>query len=122
MKRRSLAPSSGSRVPGLHATRRAAGGARRELTNRVILRASGSELIGWALNISRGGIRVILEDRVELGQEFDVTVGDDVRPVSPTRRGRIVWVQEEHDGMVVGVSFIGPGALRKSAAGARHGA
>jgi hypothetical protein len=107
MKRRSLSPSPGTMMPEVHATRRADGGARRELTNRVVLRANDTEIIGWALNISRGGIRVILEDSVQLGQEFDVTVtGEGVAP-TPTRRGLVVWIQEERDGMVVGVKFVG---------------
>jgi hypothetical protein len=109
MKRSSLSTSPGTKVPGLHATRRAGGGARRELTNRVILRANDTEIVGWALNIRRGGIRVILEDSVALGQEFDVTVSDDGAEPTPARRGRIVWVQQERDGMIVGVKFVGVG-------------
>jgi len=120
MKRRSLSPTPGMRVSGIHATRRAYGGARRELANRVVLRADGNEMIGWALNISRGGIRVILEESVELGQEFDVTVSSEGAAPSPTRRGRVVWVQEERDGMVVGVKFVGAGASGEPVSGARE--
>jgi len=76
-------------------------------------------MVGWALNISRGGIRVILEESVDLGQEFDVTVSDGTDAQSPTRRGRIVWVQEERDGMVVGVKFVGAGSSEAPASGAR---
>ena len=62
----------------VQATRRA--GARHEVSTRVTLkalggpaqpRAAGSLLEGWALNVSVGGIRVILEDRVEPGEEFE---------------------------------------------------
>jgi hypothetical protein len=120
MKRRSLSTSPAEKMPGVHATRRADGGARRQLTTRVLLGANGAEILGWALNISRGGIRVILEDRVELGQEFDVTVSSDAAAPSPTRRGRIVWVQEERDGMVVGVKFVGAGASDDPVPGARE--
>jgi hypothetical protein len=118
MKRRSLSPSPGA--PGVHATRRADGGARRELTNRVVLRANDTEIVGWALNISRGGIRVILEDSVELGQEFDVTVSSEETAPTPIRRGRIVWVQEERDGMIVGVKFVGAGASDEPVPGANE--
>jgi PilZ domain len=47
---------------------------------------------------------VILEDKVELGQEYEVGVGND--DSTGKRRGRVVWVQEESDGMIVGVEFI----------------
>jgi hypothetical protein len=119
MKRRSLS-SHPAKAPGVHATRRAYGGARRELTNRVLLKAGDNEMVGWALNISRGGIRVILEDSVELGQEFDVTVSDHGAEPPPTRRGRVVWVQEERDGMVVGVKFVGTGPPSGPVGGARE--
>jgi acylphosphatase len=68
------------------------------------LHGKDRELNGWALNVSRGGVRVILEAQVELGEEFEVTLtsaGSD-KP----RRGRVVWVQEEPDGMIAGVAFL----------------
>jgi hypothetical protein len=103
--RRSLTPSAGLPAGDVHATRR--GGARHDVTARVTLKSKGKTgpvLEGWALNISRGGLRVILEDRIELGAEFEVTLnteGEDAAPVA----GRIVWVQEEPDGVVAGVEF-----------------
>jgi hypothetical protein len=59
--------------------------------------------------VSRGGVRVILEDSVELGAEFEVTMTgsslcDDI---GNHRTGRIVWVQEEPDGVVAGIEFRG---------------
>ena len=60
------------------------------------------EFAGWALNLSRGGLRAILEDKVELGAEFDISLGDD----QVRRPGRIVWIQDEPDGSIVGVSFL----------------
>ena len=76
-KRRSLTPPTGTTaIAGVHATRRGSGGARREATNRVLLRREGIEVTGWALNLSRGGIRLILEDPVELGQEFEIALED----------------------------------------------
>ena len=98
----------------MHATRR--GGARREVTARVTLSArdgggpnggAAEPLEGWALNVSRGGVRVILEQKVELGAEFEVTLADGASMgETPTSRiGRIVWVQEEPDGVVAGIEF-----------------
>lgn len=100
--RRSLTPASG--VPsGPHQLRR--GGARREVSERVhLVGANLKTRDGWALNISRGGIRVILEERVELGEEYQLTVGSEED--SPlTRPARVVWVQEEPDGFIVGLEF-----------------
>ncbi len=104
--RRSLTPSTGF-VTGddVHATRR--GGARHEVSARVSLKtAAGEVLEGWALNVSRGGIRVILEDKVELGAEFEVTMSTGADPAPPVA-GRVVWVQEEPDGVVAGIEFKG---------------
>jgi len=107
-KRRSLTPPIGTpAATGVHATRRGSGGARREATNRVILRGDASDITGWALNLSRGGIRLILEDRVELGQEFEIAIEEPEAEASKSsRRGRVVWVQEETDGMIVGLEFL----------------
>jgi hypothetical protein len=101
--RRSLTPTIGVSPAGVHATRR--GGARHEVSARVTLTSpSGAVLEGWALNESRGGVRVILEEKVELGGEFDVTLSN--RKAKAARLvGRIVWVQEEPDGVVAGIEF-----------------
>ena len=94
---------------GVHAMRR--GGARREVTERVALKSEkGATLEGWALNVSRGGLRAILEERVVLGQKFDVAIGTD----EVLRAGRVVWVQEEPDGVIVGLEFTGLSGLHKS--------
>jgi hypothetical protein len=102
--RRSLTPTTDTPDgPGVHATRR--GGARHDVTARVSLKAKdGAVLEGWALNISRGGIRVIIEDKVEPGTEFEVTMTTGEEPSSPVM-GRVVWVQEEPDGVVAGIEF-----------------
>lgn len=87
----------------VHATRR--GGARHDVTARVSLKKpDGAVLEGWALNISRGGIRVILEDKLDLGTELEVTMNSGEEPTSPVM-GRVVWVQEEPDGVVAGIEF-----------------
>jgi hypothetical protein len=100
-----------SKVPsGVHAMRR--GGARREVTERVTLKTEDGRVFeGWALNISRGGLRAILEDKVHLGQKFELTMGTDEQL---QRTGRIVWVQEEPDGVIVGIEFTGMSGPQKS--------
>lgn len=96
-------------MQGVPATRRGGGGARREISSRITLVGTdGKEYEGWALNISRGGIRVVIEDRVELGQELEIRELDpDIAEGGPFK-GRVVWVQDEPDGSVVGMEFVGP--------------
>ena len=60
-------------------------------------------MLGWALNISRGGLRAILDEVVRLGDSFEITLGD-----CGKRVGRVVWIHEEPDGAIVGVSFLDP--------------
>jgi hypothetical protein len=96
-------------VQGVPATRRGGGGARREISSRITLVGpDGKEYDGWALNISRGGIRIVIEDRVELGWELEIRALDpDISEGGPFK-GRVVWVQDEPDGSVVGMEFVGP--------------
>ena len=121
--RKHLTPPHGVPLPGgLHPVRR--GGARRDIGDRVYLKpvaeADQPELTGdaaktsegWALNVSRGGVRVIVEEKLALGTSYDVTVGEEV---GLTRRGRIVWLQEEPDGLIVGLEFLGVSQSMRSA-------
>jgi hypothetical protein len=78
------------------------------VSDRVKLRVAGSEIDGWALNISAGGLRAIidtdgvnLEELFTLGRQIVVQVGD-----AAERPARIVWVQAEPDGAVIGVAFL----------------
>jgi len=56
--------------------------------------------------VSRGGVRVILEEKVEPGAHFEVhlTGTADADPPAP-QTGCVVWVQEEPDGVVAGIEF-----------------
>ncbi len=77
------------------------------MTDRVRLVGKNMKLRdGWALNISRGGVRAILEESVDLGEEFEITVGEEGTPGSLTRRARVVWVQDEPDGVIAGFEFL----------------
>jgi PilZ domain-containing protein len=119
--RRSLTPVPGAQPGDIHATRR--GGARHELSARVSLKPAQAvglqrsrtefpapTLEGWALNVSRGGLRVILEEKVELGAEFEITISEIGAEPASLQSGRIVWVQEEPDGVVAGIEFRSVGA------------
>lgn len=127
-KRRSLTPIAGMPHvgPGAHAMRR--GTARKEMTERVTIRAFGGAIYeGWALNGSTGGLRAILDTepkedaakanagkRIALGAEVQVIVGEGASAIA--RRARIVWMQEEPDGVVVGLEFMSVSGLHRGLA------
>ncbi len=64
---------------------------------------AGEELIGWTLNLSRGGVRIVIEDPVAVGAEFSVYIGEEE---DPRHQGRVVWVQQEADGQIAGIQFM----------------
>ena len=68
----------------------------------MLLRRGPRVVEGWTLNVSRGGLRIISEEPVELGEMFEVTRGDD--PLE--RVARVVWLQEEPDGVVCGLAYL----------------
>ncbi len=77
---------------------------RREVSERVTLRGADSSFDGWTLNMSRGGVRIIVERPIALGEHFDLTIGlSDASPL--VRHGHVVWFQEEADGYIVGIAF-----------------
>lgn len=99
--RRSMTPTPPLTTGELHGTRRQQGGARHEMSERCILRRGPAEVTGWTLNVSRGGVRLIVEDPIELGVEYAIAIAE-----NSERAGRIVWVQDEADGQIVGVQFL----------------
>ncbi len=100
--RKNLTPPPG--IPDeQHGTRRRAGGARREASDRVKLHRPSGEVEGWTLNVSRGGVRIVVEEPLELGGEYEISIGEDEHVQRPCR---VVWVQDEADGQIVGVQFL----------------
>jgi hypothetical protein len=69
----------------------------------VTLRGPGFETHGWTLNVSRGGIRAIVEEPVKSGVEYVLLVGG---AEESARKVAVVWVQDEADGQIVGVRFL----------------
>jgi len=59
------------------------------------------EVEAWTLNVSRGGIRVIVDQAVTVGADYSVRVGD-----GNTRPARVVWVRDEADGQIAGMQFL----------------
>jgi len=100
----------------VRAPRRHAGGARREASERVVIRASAAsessfETHGWTLNVSRGGIRAIVEDPLVQGMEYELLVGaggvlDGEEETAVARRASVVWLQDEADGQIVGLKYL----------------
>jgi len=81
--------------------KRRTGGARKETSARVKFTLGGREVEGWALNESRGGIRAVVDEPIDLGAEVEISIAE-----GPSRAARIVWIQEEPDGAIVGVEFL----------------
>lgn len=81
--------------------RRAPGEARTPANDPVTFTAEGRTVDGWTLNRSAGGLRVVLEDEVTVGECFVASVGESggARPV------RVVWVRSAKGGIVAGVAF-----------------
>ncbi len=69
-----------------------------------MVKAAGFETNGWTLNVSRGGIRAIVEEPLTQGIEYLLTVGDE--EASSTRRATVVWSQDEADGQIVGLKYL----------------
>jgi hypothetical protein len=91
---------SASSPPDPSARTRRVDGARQPVSEVVEFKQGDRSVTGWALNMSRGGLRAALEEKVEVGEEFEIAVGD-----AEPRSGRIVWVRNQKDGSIVGVAF-----------------
>ncbi len=70
----------------------------------MLIRGTGFETHGWTLNVSRGGIRAIVEDPLLQGSDYQLIVGDE--ETSPARRASVVWLQDESDGQIVGLKYL----------------
>jgi hypothetical protein len=71
---------------------------------RVMLRFDTIEVVGWTLNVSRGGTRIALEHgigHVRQGLECEIE-GADVGK----HRARIVWIRSETNGYTAGIQYL----------------
>ena len=64
---------------------------------------AGGVFFGWALNLSRGGLRIVVEDPVELNAEYSVVLGEDEQNPRPCK---VAWVREESGGQIAGLQFL----------------
>jgi hypothetical protein len=78
---------------------------RRPLSARMTLWSMRESHGGWTLNVSDGGLRVLVEDAVvERGSEMTVEVREDA--CAWQRKAKVVWVQHEPGGCVAGLQFL----------------
>lgn len=56
---------------------------------------------GWTLNRSEGGLRVVLEGDLVVGDAVVVRVADEPQPRSAT----VVWVRPSKGGLVAGIAY-----------------
>jgi hypothetical protein len=68
----------------------------------VTLRGNGVEVVGWTLNISRGGARLVVEEQLVVGQTWELWVNE----AETSRPIRVVWVRDEAGGQIVGVQYL----------------
>jgi hypothetical protein len=59
-----------------------------------------AEISAWTLNMSRGGLRLVVEDVVDVGTRYLVSIGD-----AEQRPATVVWTREEADGQIAGLKF-----------------
>jgi hypothetical protein len=67
------------------------------------MRRGEQEYIGWTLNLSRGGLRIVVEDPIELNTEYTVVLGEDEQVARPVR---VAWIQDEAGGQIAGLQFL----------------
>lgn len=58
---------------------------------------------GWALNICHGGLRVITEEVLDIGDFLGIEVTSS--GTLYTGKARVCWVRKEADGVVAGLQF-----------------
>jgi hypothetical protein len=87
--------------PPARAQRRTSG-ARVEASERITLRAPGFETQGWTLNVGRGGVRVVLEDKIEHDRDYELFFSDDTNG----RKVQVAWSQEQADGQIAGLKYL----------------
>ncbi len=61
---------------------------------------------GWALNVCHGGMRIITEEPLKLGDQLQIEVSSSGSAY--TGKARVCWVRQEADGVVAGLQFNAP--------------
>ena len=58
---------------------------------------------GWALNVCHGGLRIITEEPLRLGDVLQIEVTSSGVPYVGT--ARVCWVRPQNDGVIAGLEF-----------------
>jgi len=74
-----------------------------ELEVQVERDESKGPLEGWALNVCHGGMRIISETPLKVGETIAVEVQSGGRSYSGT--AKVCWVREQADGVIAGLEF-----------------
>jgi hypothetical protein len=106
VRRHESNPSDSPASDAARGQRRQLGGLRREASERVSVLTERGTISGWTLNLSRGGVRLVLEDPLSVGVSYDLVFEGDGGSSERRRPGRVVWTQDEPDGQIVGVQFL----------------
>ena len=90
-------------VPDLHD-----GVARRASIRRpsnVRVEIAGRTDAAWAINLSTGGVRILADVHLKVGERVSLRMGDD--PAHGLHgRGRVVWVRAQGEDVIAGIEFI----------------
>ncbi len=102
------APDAGGPVGTPHHETRRRAGARRNISKRIRLEFGGRTLEAWVLNVSRGGMRLLLDAPLVAGDRFEahVPLGDELEGEPMRRPVRVVWSDRQADGTIAGVEFL----------------
>jgi PilZ domain-containing protein len=89
--------------PDLHDGLARRGAVRRPVNVRVEI--EGKTDGAWALNLSVGGVRIVADVPLEVGEVVVLRLGDE--PASGLHgRGRVVWVHRQGEDVVAGIQFL----------------
>ncbi len=84
----------------------------------ISLPGSNETVDAFINSLSRGGIGIYSQERINVGQDLDVKItflqtngNEEVTEIIP---GRVVWVKEFHDNFVIGIAFTTLDSLRHS--------
>ena len=81
--------------------------ARRAVNVRVLLEGTSSAE-AWVLNLSAGGLRVVCEETLCVGDMLRLRIDGAEDGAELSGHGRVVWVKRCPDGFVSGIEFVEP--------------
>lgn len=58
---------------------------------------------GWTINVCAGGMRVIVDTALRVGEPVGIALGNE--HAQPRQPGRVVWVSPRTDGCIAGIAY-----------------